>query len=1122
MTQEPSVYIARGARAAEAWLLGEIGACCDEARADPRRLARPARVVLPSRSLREHLGAAIVRHFGRPVAGVRLHTLYGLALEICERCDAASPSRAELLFPTVVRQQAREEPALREGLDALDDGYGAVTAVIADLLDAGFEPARSEALVELVASQHGAEARRAEALVRVAERTARALEPLGVGHRSALLRRALERLETDPETALPARAVWVHGFAEATGVAIDLIGALVRLRRARVVLDHPPDPAAADRPTSGIAFTKRLRERLAATGPTETLQIPGATPERIELLCAPGADAEVRGVADGIRALLDGGVEPEEIGVVARHLGMYRLPIRRHFGRLGIPFSGAPGTAGPAGPLARRAGAVADLVQQRADVPAERWLDAVESLPVQDARRGGEPTRRRLRGAPGADLRIGLHALGAARLRDVAQLRIDALVGASDAFPLPVRRGLVSLDTDDGDGAERDGESRAVRRRLHRPILEAAVESARALQARFQAWPERAGLDIHLRCLRALLAEGLGFRRGDTASDAILGTLDRIERDGAADFALSVGEFALLLRRALEEIGPAPLGGAGAGVAVLDVTAARARTFEHLFVLGLNRDVFPRSIVEDPLLSDALRRVLRARVPDLPIKETGHDEERYLFAQLVSASPHVTLSWQFVDEEGKERARSPLLERLCSALKLEPKRLASLTARANAVPGAPLRPASEHALLAGLHGSRDRFARLLPIALREACVDLATSGSSPETDALAAARMAVLCELDPDRRTADGRDRARRLGPYYGFVGCAVESADPRHKDIYVTAVEQMAACPWQVFVQRLLRVAATPDALEALPTVDRLGVGLVVHRTLERVARAGLERDAEPRSLDEAVALEPQRIAWPADDELERILEGAAEAVRRESGIGLAGFTRVLVERARPCVMAARAGGGELFVLGAEVDGSVEAVAGRRIHFKADLVERIGGALRLTDYKTGKTFAGQKRRETRERALASRVAAGERLQAVAYALGAGEPDACGRYLFLAPALDPAVASLEVTASNEPVARDFQRAVRTVLSGWDAGSFFPRLVKPEADAEPSRCGWCEVSQACLRGDSGARRRLHEWCAAHLDPARGAPSIPAGAAFAALWRLPATAPGAGSDAPERTE
>ena len=100
----------------------------------------------------------------------------------------------------------------------------------------------------------------------------------------------------------------------------------------------------------------------------------------------------------------------------------------------------------------------------------------------------------------------------------------------------------------------------------------------------------------------------------------------------------------------------------------MDVTQARGRTFEHLFLLGLNRGEFPRTVREDPVFPDTLRRLLGREgygvLPDLPVKRSGFDEERFLFAQLLASAPRVTLSWQEADNDNKVRTPSPLVERL--------------------------------------------------------------------------------------------------------------------------------------------------------------------------------------------------------------------------------------------------------------------------------------------------------------------------------------------------------------------------------------------------------------------------------------------------------------------------
>src|SRR5258707_13029618 len=73
------VLIAQGARAAERMLLERLDSLFEETRKSPALLARPVRIVVPSRSLRLHLSAAIVRRRGRSAAGGVLAEPFRLA-----------------------------------------------------------------------------------------------------------------------------------------------------------------------------------------------------------------------------------------------------------------------------------------------------------------------------------------------------------------------------------------------------------------------------------------------------------------------------------------------------------------------------------------------------------------------------------------------------------------------------------------------------------------------------------------------------------------------------------------------------------------------------------------------------------------------------------------------------------------------------------------------------------------------------------------------------------------------------------------------------------------------------------------------------------------------------------
>jgi hypothetical protein len=1080
-----ALKIAAGARALDDLLCREVGSLCETGLREPRLLAQPVRIVVPSRSARLHVASLLVRRLGGALLGVVVQPLGVLARSLAARSGVWLPR--EGLSALWIRRFAREEPALAEGLDDFFDAYGAVSASVDDLLDAGFEAAHVEASEACLDARAlgDAERGRARALLRVAERSARSLDAGTAHHESRLFMRARECLEAEPEVALPARAVIVHGFSDATGVQSDLLEALVRLRDAQVLLERPPDPAGDDRAPSGGAFGARFRERLAAACAEVIEPEVAPPPARIACVEAPSPGAEAHYVAERLRELLDAGVCAERMAVVARNLESCALPLRLHLQRLGVPFSGVGGL-GPADGAGRRLSALLDLLARGTDVPAERWLDAVECL---EGLASGAPLTPALR----ADLREGLHQLGAARVGDVAKL-----TPPQADLALSARRGLCAPEASEP--------ARAVRRRLSASTLGAAVRAAAAFDRRCARWPERAPLAGHLEQLRALVERELGWLADTPGHTALERALLAPDSDFPLDFELDRDELTLLLQRALEACGRAPLGGEGGGVQILNAMEARSRSFEQLFVVGANRGVFPRAIVEDPLLPDDLRASLRDVLPELPVKREGVDEERHLFAQLLAASPRVTLCWHAADEDGAACSPSPLLERLRPALPGLETELAPPVVSARAVgAGAAPRPAREYALCAALAGERAAFEGVLPLAVEEAQRDVPQAGDAA---ALAAARLAVLDEFE------SRGELAAAAGPYLGFVGGVHGQSDPRRGPIFVTALEGLARCPWRAFVTRLLRIEPAPDALGSLPSAtDPLAIGSVVHAALEQIAKRALEC---VEGNDAALAERPgAAVAWPPDAEVERTLRACAAQYLRESGVVLPGQERVLALCARPYLEVARhwaqIGDDEPgLALAAEFEDAVrvcdETGADREVRFRADRVDRAGAALRFTDYKTGRPLVTQRKPATRAGRLAQLVARGEALQAVAYAR-AGGPAATGRYLFLHPDLDDALRVLDVPGSGE-LAEPFERAVATLLAAWDAGSFPPRLLQHDRDEEPATCARCEVKEACLRGDSGARLRVGQW----MERLSSEPSaVAAEAAAARIWQLAGAEP-----------
>ncbi len=1222
----PTVLIAGGAMAAEEALLARLEDLAAVARRDPRLLALPVRVVVPSRSLRRHLAARLVRRSPPPaavqpgaagagaLAGVTVQTAYGLACEVLERAGRPAP-RGALLFATLVEREARREALLRGSLGDLEDGFLSVAATVGELLDAGLEPAHAEAVDEALATDgpraaSRAAVARARAVARVAVRTENRLRELGVGRRSTLLRRAAEELAASPETALPARAILLHGFVTAAGAAGDLLLALLRRPGALLVLDRPAAPGALG---AGVVAapgaTARLAELAAGVAAPRPWQRQGGAKVRLAASTAIGVEAEARAVAGRLRRLLDGGDEaspapaPESLAVVGRDLGPYRVALRRHLRRLGVPFSGV-GERGGALPSGRRAAAVLDLLHRGVEATADRWLDAWESI---------SPAER-------VDLRLALHALGAARLRDVAALRERTF---EKGFALPIRHGLgaagrrehaapvgaaietavlgaasgtsapvgaaIEPSASAGDAAEvlapglipgpanddlesaapdaaagdEDGEGRAVarRRRIPERRLRRGIQAACRVHDRLVERPVAGAARDQIAWLRGLLRDlGLGGGTRSLAASPLGAAIEELESAVPADLELLADDLRQLLARALGGGGEVPIGGEGGGVQVLSVAEARGRTFDHLFLIGLNRDVFPRPLREDPLLPDDLRRVVQRVLPDLALRRGAVDDERHAFAQLLSAAPAVSLSWRVADDDGKPLAVSPLVERLLPDLDVT----AAPPLYSPALPG--VRPADEHAVLAGLHGTRAAFGLLLPIALgavREEWGRPLLDLDAAAIAALGAARARILDEMDPDLRTAAGRAAAARLGPYLGFVGPVARR--PAHQ-LYVTHLETLAACPWQLFLGRLLRIERPPDPLALLAGADPLRLGNVVHRALDRIVRSqlpgetpadGAERSAGasggdgPAVANETVArlaagalgpaegraftarfmsavpggggAAPVAVRWPAPKVLAPLVLEVAAEVLAEEGVELPGLARALAESALPYVEAAGrldwpGEGATVAVVGSEVEGELALGQGPlRLRFRADREDFVDGRRRFTDYKTGKPISSALDAAKVRSKLLAEMRAGRRLQVAAYLLAAGAAPASGRYLFLRPPPDaPALPEVVLESADREAGELFGATVDTLIAAWEQGSFFPRVVDPAGRQEPARCAFCDVAEACVRGDSGARARLREWA----SRARAAPP-PAGtpeAAFLALWDLPAGAEDPAAEAP----
>jgi len=1063
------IRLGRGPRAVEAALLEEVEACQRDLRGDPALLSQPLRIVVPSKSLRQHLAAALVAHVGGGLLGVRVQTLHSLALEILERAGEPLPT-SSLLASILVRDFAREEPVLQARLGSLDDGFSVVRPVVDDLLDAGLEPAHAEALDERLAASAFAPGpiEVARAVVRVASRVAEAFAAEGVAHRSEVLRRASDVIAR-PAGAIPSRAILVHGFADATGVAADLLTALLRSATTTLWVDLPPRITA---PGEVEPFARRFCEHLAISGADETTIDAASAPAPAVLYGfeAPGAAAELREVGRRIQELLVAGTQPESIAIVARDWSAYRLALRAQMRALAIPYSGVgEGLSGGTG--ASRHAAWLEVLQREGDVGAERWLDGV-ALPA---------------AFEAADLRWFLRSRGAARLADVAKLRA---IEKDVKIPVPTGHAPAS-----GERAVEGAPLETVRRVCSAEAVGWLRERAELTLATLRGWPEQATADEHREHFAALLAGGFGWASGETAavaddevSAATTAVADELEALPTAR-SLRREDFLECLSRALASEAQIPLGGAGGGVRILGVMEARGCTFEHLFVVGLNRDVFPRPVREDPIIPDSLRHVMAELLPAIPIKQRGHEEERHLFAELLEAAAEVTISWQGVGDDARPRSVSTFVE----ALRWRPGGLTEarvdlpLRGPTERLGEAPRwRPAAERALEAALDFGAAGLAAGLPAALCEA--QGGGDAAEPAYREAAIARLRVAAELDRSFGSDD-------LGPYLGRVGPLRRDDDPRRRRPYITQLEGLGRCPWQALLEKHLGIERVRDPLAGLPDFEAKVIGIAVHASLEAVFRAYLT-DSHA-SLE---ALEPSQavaVDWPDPTALRDIVQRETRRALAVAGLRFASFDAIVAERVLPRVQAARRLGwpDPGSVLGREVSGkvAVERSGGgtAEVEFRADRVDLGADGFVLSDYKTGRPISKGKKPSTRREHWLEKVRQGRHLQAVAYARARGEPGDAGRFLFLsADDLETEKgrerATFDVRGDDAEMRAAFDGAVDRLLWLAETGAYVPHLVSAKAGEEPSACKYCDVAEACLRGDSGASGRLGRWLEAPLE------------------------------------
>jgi hypothetical protein len=1025
------IFTAHGPQQAEQLLLSQVLADVRHSATQPHLLAKPLLVVVPSSELRLSL---ILRLAAAGAAlGVEVQTLHSVALQLHRNAGNDTTSRS-LLSEVLARRAIEQQPGLCSSFQPLADGLGLVASTLRDLLSAGW--------VGDVGVDVGDVSIQSKETLAAATQTAELMRLHRVRRPGDLQAQAAQLVNDH----LHARAVWIHGFADVTGQSKSLIQALWDWG-ANMIVDLPPDPAF-DGEDRGGRFVRRFVRKIC-NADLGKLSIP-PTEARREFFHTSGTSDEVREVAHRIRALLadtsagsgarsnagsngGGKISPERIGVIVRNFATYAADVRYWFEELGVPFRSASAPAGSF-PDHRRMQAAIEVLQRGAEASVDRWLDAL-SRSAQ-----GQTLASKVE-----DFRIAMRTLGVAHLEQAAKLDAAKIAGERGVYRLPVRTKVSEESPEVEAGAEQ--ETRSVRSKTRFLTIAQLTLDIGLLQQtleRHQAWPAQAPLAEHAEYARLAFEKDFGWRAND---DWVHLLTSLAELDGAEQ-EYSRAEFMILLSRSAKDFGIESAEANAGGVAILDFTQARARTFDHLFLLGLNRGAVPRSITDDPVLPDRQRGKLQKLIPDLQQKGQAHDEERYLFAQLCASAPKLTLSWLRADDDGKELAPSPYLQRIWLA-----DRAGESEKQAFAVPR----------LRSALFSNQQQ-----PLNRKEAAQYFALRGERSSWRQLlesetSATRHAVLDEYEPDYSMPEQREIAKLAGPYLGWIG-ARKNAPER---VFVTRLEAIARCPWRTLLASRLRLEPVADPMHDLPSTDALMVGNVVHEALELLIK---DQGSE--------------VPRPKPSAVQQALAASALKVALGEELRLQGMIDALAAQAKPFLQ--RAVNFEWpepdFVLPVEGCEVTEATTVNwndlsfELSFRADRVDSGETGLIYTDYKASKPLTVAKGDATRAANHLKDLQRGTRLQATAYATSS--TGAVGRYLFLnvADDLERRLAEICVTNSDPGFSESFSQTCGVLYQSLMLGVAAPRF--ETADGKKNKtCDYCDVADACLVNDSGNRRRL---------------------------------------------
>lgn len=922
----------------------------------------------------------------------------GIGSEGCERSPVPHSLLIERALLTWLRGLPREDHPLLRGAEP---DYGLSRSLLAaatDLKEAGF-PSDPSFVLERLRSIMGEDSDLTPLDVQKAGDVTLAhrfvddkLRELGMADDSDFLASAADRAPSWLERNKIA-SILTYGFYDMTQRECDFLEALARHRT--MVLFVPYDAPLASPPPPewkfAATFAREFAARIARRHSHARVEAPCV---ETRLLAAAGEEDEVWQCAKLLLEFHEAGIPYEEMGVVARGLDAYADLIASTFEAHCIPRCMREGRRLGDEPLAQWAARLFRLALD--EFPLRATLDVVLSPLIQSStdRRNWEFLVRQLRILRGEDWR-----------------RLDRWAETGVTF----RRG-------------REGEAETRAYEVTGPEVRALAQAVDKLRDRLSRVPARSTWDAfaaeHAQLLDDVMGSGDLDEHEQSVLEEVRGILEQLRSLGALGERIGWEEFLEAFDRLLAERRlPGP---AGKGVHVTDAMGARGLRWQVLVVLGLNARTFPRFLIEEPFLSDALRRgVVRTTGHRIAVRSDAYDEERLLF-QLLLDSPtrHRILTYQYADSTGRWRDPSPYLRPFAGG-------------------GQNVRKVSR--------GIRERLDALAP-GLR----------TGPETI------QAAVLEGQPAGRVAklltawgfegEGFDRAlaavraREGGAVSDFEGRVGPIPRPR---LSPTRLESFFRCPFQFLAESVLRLHPYEDFEEGFD-LEPLEVGALEHVLLERVYLR-LQADGFKAASISRLVEEEMRAAEKAFEERYNVNLSGLLAARRalviRTVIAFVQWDRTMNWEAWEPIRFEFPVSGEL--------------AGIPLGGKVDRMDRhrISGLLRLVDYK--RRLSAQWETQLRRQITTLR-----KVQPVAYLETAPGEATEVAFLFLEAILKDEPQSARVLTADEwararpAVEAALQKAVRALDEGW-----FP--IRPD---ERGACGYCDYADACRKNDLSMRSK----------------------------------------------